>query len=75
MRGYFNQLQTTFKENSGLPEGVKSTQVAFNSMFVNGAEPRSFPLGEEDSEVSAPDLVSLANQLTCIIEDLTRKKT
>ena len=33
---YYNQLQVIFKENSGLPLDVDSTQVVFNSMFING---------------------------------------
>lgn len=36
MHDYYSWLQVVFQENSGLPMDVESTQVAFNSMFING---------------------------------------
>lgn len=39
-----NQLQIVFKENSGLPLDVESTQVAFKSMFINEQNQYLFPL-------------------------------
>ena len=33
---YYNWLQIVPKENSALPSDVESTQVVFNSMFING---------------------------------------
>ena len=35
-QGYYNQLDSLFKENSGLPSEVDSVWVAFNSMLING---------------------------------------
>lgn len=35
---YYNQRQIVFKESSCLSSDVDSTQVAFNSMFINGLQ-------------------------------------
>lgn len=32
----YYKLQTVFIENSGLPSGIDSTWVSFNSTFING---------------------------------------
>ena len=68
-----------FKENSGLPSDVESTQVPFNSMFVNGMNWDPSLLVKRTSvkweTVSAPDLVHLANQLSGTLDELPPRKT
>ena len=68
-----------FKENSGFPSDVDSTQVVFNSMFIHGLNwDLSFQIKRTRIEwktVSTPDLVNLANQLSCTLDELPKRKT
>ena len=62
------RLQIVFKENSGLPSDIDSSQVAFNSMFINGLN-LDLPLlvkrtMMEWETISTEDLVNLANQFS-----------
>ena len=79
MRDDYHQLQIIFKENSGLPMDVESIQVAFNSVFRNRLNWHLSLLVKrsrmEWETISTPDLVNLANQLTCTIENSTKRKT
>lgn len=79
VRDDYHQLQIIFKENSGLPMDVESIQVAFNSVFRNRLNWHLSLLVKrsrmEWETISTPDLVNLANQLTCTIENSTKRKT
>lgn len=79
MHDDYHQLQIVFKENSGLPMDVESIQVAFNSVFSNRLNWHLSLLVKrsriEWETVSTLDLVNLANQLTCTIENSTKTKT
>ena len=76
---YYNQLQIVFKENSGLPLNVESTQVAINSMFINILNQDLSLLvkrtRKEWETTLTPNSVNISNQLACIPEDSTKKKT
>ena len=75
----YNRLQIIFNENSGLLSYVDSIQVVFNSMLIHGLKwDLSFLVKRTRMEwetVPNPDLVTLANQLNCPLDESAKRKT
>ena len=72
------QLHIMFKEDSGLPLDVESTQVAFNFMFIVLNWDLSLVIKRTRIKwkiMSTPDLANLASQLTHTLDDSTKRKT
>ena len=67
------------KKNFCLYSDVDTTQVAFNSMFIGGQKwDFSLPVKNTRMEweiMSTLDLVNLANQLTCTLDESPKRKT